>query len=295
MQLSNENIAIQIATHGAELTSLIAHGAEHIWQADPVFWKRHAPILFPIVGKVYNNTYRVDGQDYHLPQHGFARDSEFQVVQQSSTHAKLSLASSPETMAKYPYPFVLTADYQLCGDTVICQWTVENPADSDMYFQIGAHPAFFHRDFNPADHIYGYMQFFSQGQPVSQLIVNELSEKGHALPSSHNLRLTSDLLPFTPTLFDHDALVLENAQTDRVLMLDKQQNPYLEMTFDAPVLGIWSPCQAPFCCIEPWYGRTDAEGFAGDISQRQHIQHLASHSSFTFKYTIRAINSNSLC
>ncbi len=275
--------------HGAELSSLKVLNQEFIWQADPTFWRRHAPILFPIVGKVWDGTYHVDGQAYHLPQHGFARDTDFQVVEQTNNHVVMQLESTAETLQKYPYPFRLTADYRLENQVLHCRWTVSNPVDTPIYFQIGAHPAFNLLDFQPDSPVYGYLQFSSKGQQVNLLQVTQLSEKGHALKSSSPMPLSNGLLPLTPTLFQHDALVLQDSQVDRVVLCDKQQKPYLAMTFDAPVLGIWSPIKAPFCCIEPWYGRTDAEGFCGDIQQRDYIQSLAPHSSFEFYYTIQTL------
>lgn len=288
-QLSHNNIALEVSPHGAEITSIQMSGHEYLWQADPQFWKRHSPILFPIVGKVWENTYRVAGKEFHLPQHGFARDSVFNLIDQQKHRASWQLTDSDATLAAYPYRFRLTAEHQVVDSMVTSRWTVENTADEPMFFQIGAHPAFNLRDFDPEAPIYGRLLFFRNGQQLQQLTVTHLSAKGHALAERQTLTLTDGRLAITPTLFEHDALVLEDSQVDRVVLCDKQQKPYLAMTFDAPVLGIWSPIKAPFCCIEPWYGRTDAEGFCGDIQQRDYIQSLAPHSSFEFYYTIQTL------
>lgn len=289
MQISSSDIVLQVSPHGAELTSFLVRGQQLLWQADPQFWRRHAPILFPIVGKVFNNTYHVDGQLYQLPQHGFARDSQFQLINQSPTELELQLSSSPDTLKVYPYPFTLTAHYQLCQSVLTCRWTVHNPGERPLYFQLGAHPAFNFLDFAPQNPIYGYLQFYRQGAPVHQLTVTRLSASGHATQQTYALPLPDGLLAVTPQLFQHDALVLEGSQADRVVLLDRHRRPYLQTTFQAPVLGIWSPVAAPFCCIEPWYGRTDPEGFAADISQRAYIQALPPQQSFTFTYTIQAL------
>lgn len=286
MQLSNSQAIIEVSEHGAELTSFIVHDRQHIWQADPAFWRRSAPILFPIVGKVYDNTYRVDNQSFNMSQHGFARDSRFLVAEHTSDSATFILESTEESLLAYPYPFRLIAHYTLRDTTLHCEWTVENPSDQEMYFQIGAHPAFNFIDFDPQSPIYGNLRLLLHNAEVASLKITKLSNKGHALPDSYSMNLNHGILPITPTLFENDALVLEGTQVNRAILCDKDENPYLEMDFDAPVLGIWSPKRAPFCCIEPWYGRTDAEGFSGSIEQRQHIQHLAPHTSFTFNYLI---------
>lgn len=288
-QLSHNNIALEVSPHGAEITSIQMGGHEYLWQADPQFWKRHSPILFPIVGKVWENTYRVAGKVFHLPQHGFARDSVFNLIDQQEHRASWQLTDSDATLAAYPYRFRLTAEHQVVDGMVTCRWTVKNTADEPMFFQIGAHPAFKLRDFDPEAPIYGHLLFFRNGQQLQQLSVTHLSAKGHALAERQALPLTDGRLAITPTLFEHDALVLEDSQADRVVLCDKCGSPYLEMTFDAPVLGIWSPKKAPFCCIEPWFGRTDAEGYCGDIAGRDHIQHLAPRSTFEFKYTIKPL------
>ncbi len=286
MQISNDHLSLTVAHRGAEPVSLLFDGRECLWQGNPAFWKRHAPILFPIVGKVFDNTYRVGSQAYHLSQHGFARDSDFDLIDQTPTSLTFRLQSNADTLQVYPYPFVLTAHYCLSGNQLSCQWQVENPADQEMYFMIGAHPAFNYLSFNPDDPVHGYLQFYRNDNPVTHLTVTQLGEQGYALPDTRELPLPEGLLPLTADTFRHDALVIEGRQADRVQMLDKQHRPFLEVAFDTPLFGLWSPVNAPFCCIEPWYGRTDAEGFSGPIQHRQHIQHLAPHSTFTFTHSV---------
>lgn len=286
MKLHNDVFSIEVAEHGAELVSLQKDGFEYIWPALPEFWKRHAPILFPIVGKVFDGTYRVNGTEYHLPQHGFARDSEFEVVEAHDEQATLRLRSSEETFRSYPYPFLLTATYSIEYNTLRCIWKVENPADEPMYFQIGAHPAFCYPHFEAEDVLHGYLEFSREGAPTDVLTIALLGESGCVLPDTECLLLPESRLPLTQHIFDRGALVLEERQADRVTLFDKLRQPVLAVSFDAPVLGIWSPSNAPFCCIEPWYGRADSEGFAGPIEQRQHIQLLPTHSAFTFEYDI---------
>lgn len=288
-RISNNNIAVEVDDLGAEITSMVCHGRQLIWHADPAFWRRHAPILFPIVGKVCDNTYRVGNDTYHLPQHGFARDSRFRVVDASDSSISLILESDAESLKVYPYNFQLQVCYSLVEGGVSCEWTVRNTGNGLMYYQIGAHPAFVYPDYSPEDALHGYLQLWREGVAVDSLEVTRLSARGHALPDTYRLPLTAGHLPITQTLFANDALVLEGAQTDAAVLYDKGGKAFVRMSFDAPVLGIWSPVNAPFCCIEPWYGRTDSEGFEGTIDQRPYIQTLAPKESKVFGYQIEAM------
>ena len=147
--LKNDILSIKVDRHGAELCSIRDHsGREFIWQADPAFWKRHAPVLFPIVGSLWEKKYRIDGKEYTLGQHGFARDMDFHLISSDENTLWYELQSDAETLAKYPYAFTLRIGYKLNGNKIQVMWEVCNDDDKTMYFQIGAHPAFYYPDFN---------------------------------------------------------------------------------------------------------------------------------------------------
>ncbi|MBQ9499361.1 MAG: aldose 1-epimerase family protein, partial [Bacteroidaceae bacterium] len=142
IELKNEQLTIRVAEKGAELQSVKdADGREYMWQAGPE-WSRHSPILFPIVCSVNDNTYRVDGKEYHLSRHGFARDAEFTVVSQSPQKVTLALHDSEDTLKVYPYHFNLAISYKLEGPKIQVIWHVENTDCREIHFQIGGHPAF---------------------------------------------------------------------------------------------------------------------------------------------------------
>ena len=144
--LQNEILTVEISEHGAELQSIRNASAEYLWQGDPAYWGRRSPVLFPIVGSVWEKRYRVAGQEFELGQHGFARDMDFVLVSQTENEVRYRLESSEETLAKYPYPFVLEIAYKLHGNKVDVIWDVVNPSSEKIYFQIGAHPAFNYPD-----------------------------------------------------------------------------------------------------------------------------------------------------
>lgn len=142
--LKNTALTLNISLHGAELTSIRdSFGREFLWQADPAFWKRHSPVLFPIVGSLWDKHFRVNGREYEMGQHGFARDMDFRLVSEREDEMWFELKSSPETLAKYPYEFTLRIGYRLEANKIHVMWEVSGDDSQTMWFQIGAHPAFY--------------------------------------------------------------------------------------------------------------------------------------------------------
>ena len=295
MIIQNDKICATIDLHGAELTSLKKQGSEEelIWTADKYYWGRHAPMLFPIVGKVWNSEYRVGDKIYRLSQHGFARDLNFTALCQDSDSVVLALESNDDTLKVYPYKFRIEATYRLEENTLVVEWRIKNPGSETMYFQIGAHPGFNYRDFDKNDFIHGYFRLIQAEEPMSRLIIGQLTPEGYRSDNAGMIELDSDaMLPITPGLFAADALVLEEHQIDQVILYDKDCTPYIALeTEDAPVWGLWSPPgkNAPFVCIEPWMGRCDCHGYEGSIEGRDYINKLEPGKSTAFTYRITAV------
>ena len=283
--ISNKQLTIQVSPHGAELCSIVANGKEYMWQADPAFWKRHSPVLFPIVGSVWENEYRNEGIPYTLTQHGFARDMEFTLISEKEDEVRYRLVSNEETLHKYPFPFCLEIGYRIQGKKIEVMWEVKNTGDKEMYFQIGAHPAFYWPEFDASNSERGFFRFDKENGLKYILI----SEKGCADPSTeYSLELTDGLLPLDTHTFDKDALILENEQVRKVTLYNKEKLAYLSLHFNAPVVGLWSPPakNAPFGCIEPWYGRCDRAHYTGEYKDKDWMQHLQPEEIFQGGYTI---------
>lgn len=285
--LKNQDLAIQVAAHGAELCSIVRNGKEYLWQADPAFWARHSPVLFPIVGRVWNDTYRVEGKEYRLSQHGFARDMDFTLTHESADELRYRLESSEATLEKYPYPFALEIGYRLKGRCIEVLWQVQNTGDREMPFQIGAHPAFVYQDFDPADDERGYFAF-DRAQGLEYICP---VEKGCVSPERHKLTTEAGgLMPIRTATFDCDTYIFDGGQLQEVTLLDKAKRPYLSLHFDTPLVALWAPTKAkpdcPFVCIEPWYGRADRVGYEGEYAERDHMQRLAAGETFRGGYAI---------
>lgn len=285
--LSNDSLTIQVSPQGAELSSIVANATqkEYLWQADPAFWKRHSPVLFPIVGSLWNNEYHHNGITYHLSQHGFARDKEFELIKETDTELRFKLQESEDTLKLYPFPFYLEIGYRLAGNQIEIIWVVKNTGNEELYFQIGAHPAFYYPDYDENSQKRGFFAF----DRTAGLTYKLIQEKGCIGDTEYPLPLDEEgLLPLDTHTFDKDALVIEDSQVKRVDLLNPNGSSYLTVYFTAPVVGLWSPPakNAPFVCIEPWYGRCDRVNYSGEYKDRDWMQYLQPGETFNASYLV---------
>lgn len=287
--LKNQHLTVILEEHGAELTSIMDNttGIHYLWNADPAYWKRHAPVLFPFVGSLQNKSYIYQDRLYPSLQHGFARDMDFQVISNTDHEIWFSLEANEDTRRIYPFEFRLELGYRLECRKLTCSWRVINQGASVMYFSIGGHPAFNCPPDNGENQSAYYISFDTK-DPIRYYLIdqNGLVEKDM---SRDNILLTEQgIMPIHRHLFDHDALIIENHQSHRVSLLTPDKSPYLTVSFDAPLFGLWSPAKknAPFVCIEPWYGRCDASDFHGTLEEREYGNILGAGESFEAAYSI---------
>ncbi len=244
--LSNQQLSIQVSEHGAELCSIKCNNREYLWQADPVYWKRHSPVLFPIVGSVWENQYRHNGHTYLLTQHGFARDMDFQLTDESDNELCYQLTDNEETHAKFPFPFLLRIGYRIEGKRIDVMWKVKNTGNEEMHFQIGAHPAFYFPHYDAEKAKRGFFGF-DKHEGLNYILI---SEKGCAEPSQHyDLKLIDGLLPLDIHTFDQDALILEDNQVNSVTLYTPDRQPWLSLNFHTPPCRtvVTSRQKCPFC------------------------------------------------
>lgn len=284
--LKNTQLEICVDSLGAELKSLkkIASNVEYMWDARPEYWKRTSPVLFPIVGSLNHGCYRYDGKEYPMSQHGFARDMEFSLLKQTDDALTFVLRSNDETRAKYPFDFALELGYKLQENHLIVSWKVINCDNKEMYFSIGGHPAFL----CPIDKKEAQTEcklLFDAKDKITSAII---CDKGTLVSHTKEFALKDGMMDITADLFNEDALIIEHNQAHKVSLCDKEGQPYLTVSFDAPLFGVWSPAKknAPFICIEPWYGRCDRADFQGELSEREWGNRLAPSEVFYAEYTI---------
>ena len=284
MKLSNGIITIEVAGHGAELSSLVKEGREYMWGGDSEFWGRRAPILFPAGGRPYGDAVRIGGKVFTMKQHGFARDCEFEEVGEGLM--RMAGEGRPDI---YPYRYSLEVLYTLDGDSVVVSWTIGNLDTCDMYAQIGAHPGFMLPDYDAFDAVHGYVRYYDrEGRPVSPVMVSGF-DGGNRVPLAEPVRIAADM-PVTGDSFAHDALIFEDGQVAMAVLCDKQGRPVLGVDCpQAEAYGIWAPYKpgCPFICLEPWCGICDRKGYDGDISGRDLIHRIAPGDKYTFAYSIR--------
>ena len=286
-RIENEFLSLGVSDNGAELCSIFdkENNREVIWQADPEYWKRHAPILFPNVGKQFENKYKYNGNTYETKQHGFARDTEFVCISAEGNKIVHELKSNDEIKKVYPFDFVLRITHTLENKSVKISWDVINSGNNEMFFTIGAHPAF-----NvPADNSScrsDYKLLFEGKGKLEYVLIDP--KYGTVNPDNKFIiNLNESKLTISDDLFDNDALVFDNMQIEKVAILNKDGSKYVEMISEGfPNFGIWSSGKAPFVCLEPWMGRCDDTGFNGDISEKENINSLKCRERFNKEYKI---------
>ncbi|UYZ59008.1 aldose 1-epimerase family protein [Hymenobacter latericus] len=287
--LENNRCRVRINEHGAELSSLVRHdlgGLEYVWQADAAVWARHAPVLFPIVGRLPQDTYYHLGQAYQLPQHGFARDRGFALVEQSSTALRLRLTDDDQSRQQYPFAFELTIGYRLHETTLHVSWEVRNPAASEeLLFSMGAHPAF-RCPLLPDEAFDDYV--FRFDHPVQ--LERHLLEGGLLNGQTETVLRHATELPLSYELFSQDALVLKHYDFTRIALASRRSERAVQMQFNGfPYLGLWTKGPgAPFVCIEPWHGIASSVGAPTELRDKEGILTLAPGAVFRAGYTIEA-------
>ncbi len=287
IKLENQYITVTISEKGAEQTSLKNKqtGIEYLWQGDPAFWNRHAPVLFPFVGRLKDNQYEYENKTYTMSQHGFARDRVFEVTSQSETSTTLSLLSDEESKEVYPFDFRLSITYQLEDESVKVSYQVENvDQEKPMYFSIGGHPGF-----NvPITEDTTFEDYYLSFSPKRSRTIIPL--KGAYIDyENRTLGQTNTDIALRWRLFDEDALIYETKNKNVFSILSDKTTHGLSFSFEGfPYVGIWSPAklEAPLVCIEPWYGIADTSDASGKLEEKLGIQHLKAGETFDCDYTI---------
>lgn len=284
-QIKNEYIEASIDDLGAELCSLkkIDDDCEYIWQGDPKYWNRHSPILFPIVGKLKDNSYIYDNKSYEMSQHGFARDMHFKVFEQTENFICFKLESNESTMKVYPFEFELFLSYELKNSTLIISFEVKNISDTQMYFSIGAHPAFnWPLENESKDEC--YFEFTE----IDELNTYCIEPTGIS-KDTKVIKLNDNKLFLDEELFKNDALIMKNIKHKRVSLKNKKNERFVTVKFkDFSYLGLWSKSSgADFVCIEPWHGVADFVDHDKNIENKKGIKKLKKSEVFSSAYSIK--------
>lgn len=279
--LSNGRLGAAIKADGAELCSLTLDGRELLWQAGPE-WPRHAPVLFPIVGRLKDDTLRHGGRTYRMTQHGFARDRRFAWGEHTATLCRLSLSDDAQTRALYPFAFRLELIFELDAEGLTIRHRITNPGDETMPASLGVHPAFlWPLQDNVPKEAHELLFETDEPEPIRRVDGGLLSPHPEPTP------IEGRRLPLSEGLFTRDAVILDRPAS-RSVRYGAPGTPTLTMSWEGfRELGIWSkPTGAPFLCIEPWHGHASPADFDGEFADKPGLLHLAPGAMRELSYRI---------
>ena len=282
--LKNNTLTVAVDTFGAELHSVQKEGIEYLWQAAPAFWGRHAPVLFPIVGKLKDGHYSYAGKNYEMSGHGFARDTEFKLVQEKEDELVYEITSNADTLAQYPFEFSFKVSYKLTGNQVRVLYQVENKDETTMIFGVGAHPAF-----NVPLEKGSFEDYTLTIAPAEKRTFIPLDLPTGTLKREEQSEVEVSDIALNHERFSKDALVYTSSDEMSVALTNRLDSRSVKVTWEnMPFFGLWSPypAEAPFVCIEPWAGIADEVSTTGELTKKFGMNQLAPHETFSCEYVI---------
>ena len=288
--LKHGDLTAVAESHGAELVSLKdAAGTEYIWQGDPAYWAGRNPNLFPIVGGLKNGTVSINGSLYQMNRHGFARNSEFSVVEQGEDHIVFQLLESESTLHLYPFRFEFLIRHQLTDSGFFTEFEVRNPGDTVLPFCVGAHTAF-NCPMKDGEQFSDYRLQFEKIEDAYAVYPNaagclDRENKLYALRNSDTLRLDHEVFARL------DTLVFEGLNSSRVKLLGPDGHGVQMEYSDFPMIAFWTAGakQAPYICLEPWHGCAAYEDESGEFTDKPHCILLEPGQSKALRYGVTLI------
>ena len=283
--IENEFLIAEVNETGAELFSLKSKktGIEYLWQANPEYWNGHAPVLFPICGRLFQGKYVYQGKEYEMPIHGIAKHAEFYSDKISDDEIIFTLKSDEDTKKQYPFDFEFQLKYKLNGNALETTYRVKNNGDKIMPFSFGAHPAF-NVPFRSNERFEDYYIEFAKG--VFDKIL--FSKNGLYAGATKKCYLSDNKLELKHNIFDEDIFFV--TENNAVRLKSKVSDNFLEIAFnDMTCLGVWQVPQtdAPFVCIEPWHGIPADEGKVDDLSTKRQTIKLQPNKTYDNTYVIK--------
>lgn len=277
--IENTQIKATINPKGAELCSLILkeNNTEFMWSANPDFWGKSSPVLFPIVGGLKDNSYQFQGQKYNLPRHGFARDRVFEVESQTDETITFLLQSDADSLKVYPFDFEFRIKYETTDNQLSASYIVNNSSNNDMYFSVGGHPAFA----VPIESQNIYEDYFLEFSATETLKRYPLTPEGLVINEPIDVPQSENRIQLTKELFYEDALVFKNLKSDSIILKTDKGKHQLRFDFAGfTFLGVWAAKNADFVCIEPWCGVADSANHNQELTEKEGINRLGSGESF---------------
>lgn len=273
----NNTFSLGVKEMGAELTSLKSKktGIEYIWDGNTDIWYGQSPILFPIIGRLLDDKYRLNGIEYTMPKHGIVRKKPFKLVKQTESSLTFVQTDDEESLKMYPYHFELEVEFKLTENGLSVTHTVHNKSDSVMYYSFGAHPAF-------NCEIGDYLEFSEN----EELLTERIDHDSILIEEKFPVEIDKNRLNITKDLFVDDALILSGYKSKSISLKSDNHNRVVKFNFDSPLLGIWAKPGAPYVCIEPWWGVNDNYDKKTDLSEKRGIMVLDANEKASFNWNI---------
>ena len=282
--IKSKDIEISVSSYGAELQSLKYKGREFLWQGCAPFWRDRAPNIFPYVARLWEKSYYYDGKKYSLPIHGFIKYNELALDCVTDTSLTFSFKKAGLKDIDYPFEFVYTVKFEICGGTVKISYTVKNSGDRVMYFGAGGHPGF-NVPLDSSLSFEDYVVRFDNGVKLERAAFSDdCFFKGYFEP----YELTDNCIRLKHTLFDSDAIILKNCGNS-VILCPKNGGVGVKVDFkDFTYLGLWhtTKSEAPFVCIEPWSSLPAKENEITDIAKQADLISLDPGKTYTAGFDI---------
>lgn len=288
--LENHYLRVEINSLGAELKSIInkKDGTERFWKGDPEYWDGSSPVLFPIVGKLKEHKYKLNGETYDMPMHGFASSKKFSVIKTSEDEITFELTYDEETLKIYPFKFKLQIAYRLQGAKIEITYKVINIDNKEIYFAIGGHPGFKCPVFLGESISDYYIEFEEENETAERKLLGERNFFTH---NCESLFKDNNKLTLSVELFKNNAIIMKNIKSTYLKLKSTKNDTELKFNFDEfPILAIWSPVkESPFVCFEPWESHSDYEDFQGDFKEKEGINSLNPKTDYTKRFSIEII------
>ncbi len=287
LTIENAHLKLYVDTQGAQMMSIMGKDHdEYLWQGDSAYWGDRAPVLFPFIARLEQEQYQLGGKVYSMGIHGFAAGSEFAVESHSEDTLVLALHKSLITLVQYPYDFTFEITYHLNGKAIEIQNRVVNRDGTVMHFALGGHPGF-RVPLNAGERFEDYYLEFSQSCTPDRIGFTEDTVLINGKTERYPLR-NGKVLPLKHSLFDDDAIILQNMAREVTLKSHTSQRSITVSYPDMPYLGIWHwpKKDAPYVCIEPWTSLPGRSGVIEEISCRSDFIHLAPGKTYKNIWTI---------
>ena len=275
--IENKDFSLAVKEMGAELNSFKSKktGFEFIWGGNTDIWYGQSPILFPIIGRLLDDKYRLNDKEYTMPKHGIVRKKPFKLIDKTENSLKFIQSDDEESLKEYPYHFDLIVEFKITDNGLSVTHTVVNKNDCIMYYSFGAHPAF-------NCEIGDYLEFSEN----EELLTERIDHDSILIEEKFPVNIDGNKLTITENLFDDDALILSGYKSQAISLKSNKHNRVVKFNFDSPLLGIWAKPGAPYVCIEPWWGVNDNYDKKDDLSQKRGIMSLNPNEEKSFNWNI---------